>query len=150
MPVNTEYYPKACYDSTTRSDATRRHHVKKKHGTDGNPPFTAAKCQWNSCGQILQDLSRSAIVSHLLTQHNIDLKSKKNGITVKCGWTGCSQELLITSLAVHIRSIHLRSTVVRCPHCHKPFSREDGLNNHIKTQHPDMFDGPSSSRKFQD
>lgn len=65
-----------------------------------------------------------------------------------CGWTGCGENLLITSLAKHITSTHLRLTVVECPYCpdNRHFSRGDSLNAHIKAQHATMFDHPSRKK----
>ena len=125
--------------SPPRSGAIRRIPSKRKFNIH-NSPFST--CQWDSCGQKVEN-SNSAIISHLLSCHRVDLKSR-NGI-MECGWTGCGDSLLITSVAKHITSTHLRLTVVECPYCpgHKSFSRGDSLNAHIRARHASMFDSPS-------
>lgn len=140
---HSQIVPPPRSQSPPRSGAFRPPPKKRRYETTPDSPFI--KCQWNNCGQAVENTATS-VISHLMSLHRIDLKSRFG--SMRCNWDGCGENILIISASKHITSTHLRLTVVKCPDCpgDTEFCREDSLNAHIKTQHPNVSAGPSPKK----
>ncbi|KAJ6551959.1 hypothetical protein B0H19DRAFT_1073578 [Mycena capillaripes] len=108
----------------------RRHHIEgmvqqaKQTAAEARPHQLT--CEWDNCGELVNS-EDGALRNHLRDKHDV------GGGKVHCRWTGClSNKLMATSSIMnHLKSNqHLRWSL-RCPSCHKLFTREDALKRHL-------------------
>jgi uncharacterized Zn-finger protein len=91
------------------------------------------KCNWIGCGEEMH--TQESLVSHILQDH---VGAGQPSYT--CMWEGCTRLQKPFSkrhkIQNHIR-IHTGERPFSCPmaDCGKKFSRQDGLNTHIKVNH---------------
>lgn len=100
-------------------------------GDDFNQIVTV--CGWEGCN--IEMHTQDALVSHILQDHVGTGKA-----SYICGWVGCSRMhkpfTKRHKIQNHVR-IHTGERPFACPvaDCGKKFSRQDGLNTHIKVSH---------------
>ena len=89
---------------------------------------TSARCQWEGCTVILDDLSHPGIRRHFRDFHRVT-----RGQQVRCAWGGnCrSEAMLYENIPKHIAECHLKSMAQPCPNCHNVFARKDKLKRHL-------------------
>lgn len=94
-------------------------------------------CSWSNCQLELH--SQEALVKHILQDHVGTGKP-----SYVCHWKGCTRDLKPFSkrhkIQNHVR-IHTGERPFCCPvaDCGKRFSRQDGLNTHIKVGSQDIY-----------
>ncbi|PCH39733.1 hypothetical protein WOLCODRAFT_68777, partial [Wolfiporia cocos MD-104 SS10] len=104
-----------------------------------------AECRWGDpCGQLLTDLTAAGIARHLRQYHFDDTTTWRESRSLPhrgpCRWSvgnlPCEQEMLYTGFGKHIATVHVQSTVRRCPQCGSRFSRSDAFARHRRDYCP--------------
>ncbi|PCH43189.1 hypothetical protein WOLCODRAFT_138233 [Wolfiporia cocos MD-104 SS10] len=85
-------------------------------------------CGWNTC---TSRVGNATLHLHLKKRHGLALtRSSHDPAKMRCEWTGCARLVRPENLEKHIKSIHLRSTKVRCDRCGALISRGDMMARH--------------------
>ena len=94
---------------------------------------TKARCMWDNCDVILDDISHAGVRRHFRDYHHAP-----RGERLCCKWGGCcrSEEMLFENIPKHIAECHVKSMAQRCPHCNGSFARKDTLKRHLNAGCP--------------
>ncbi|KAM5533889.1 hypothetical protein V8D89_012429 [Ganoderma adspersum] len=95
------------------------------------------RCLWGTqaCDQKLSDGSSATVRAHLRDAHGIGLGTgASNARRARCLWGGecslSSEHILVSGMAKHVATCHLKTTSLSCPSCGRVCSRRDALQRH--------------------
>lgn len=139
VPANSTYYGIPPYPTPGVSflSSPTSHQVQELLDPPATHPNYGPRCLWGTaaCGQRLNDGSSATIRAHLRDAHGIGLGTgASNARRARCLWGGeCSlgsEHILVSGIAKHIATCHLKTTSLSCPSCGQVCSRRDALQRH--------------------